>query len=403
MKQSINLLGLCLALAVPSAAAFNQEIKASFAPDPSQPSKNVFTNQTPNSGYCATYPAQCAQYNMFSIQIPVRFDSKRLIFPGYAIALKVPANWRQLTVTNTETQETEVVDVRITGIGSEFFLSDSVTNLTGEPVITTAHDKLWTSNGWVYPPSPCQYSGVASYGPRSYRFFWKTPVQEACIKVAAFNIPAMYFNKFDFAYELRTPNPLSMSSGTYTGKLSYSIGWPGDFDFGPNMQPDDDVLTLDFVLDVQHTLKVEIPPGGNKVLLAPPGGWQSWLQSGRKPVRLFRDQTFNISASSRFKMYLECSFTLGTGCGVSDAGSLIFAPLKVSVTMPHGVTDEHGNPVQRRELSTVASPAMLQASHFVDRKPGQLHFELEAFEPIFSPTAPKRYSGFVVVVWDSEV
>ncbi|MHC8375724.1 hypothetical protein ACYZT3_06540 [Pseudomonas sp. MDT1-16] len=396
-------LGLCLSLAGPPAAAINQEIKASFAPDPSQPGKNVFINKTPNSGYCATYPEQCVQHSMFSIQLPVRFDSRRAIEPGESIALKVPANWRQLTVTNSETHETETVEVRIIGIGSMFILSESVTTLTGEPVITKAHDKLWTSNGWVYPPSPCQYSGVASYAPRSYRFFWKAPVEAPCTKVAAFTIPSIYFNTFDFAYELRTPNPLGMSSGVFTGSFSYSIGTGADFDFGPLMQPNDNILTLDFVLDVQHVLKVDIPPGGDKVLLVPAGGWQSWLQAGRKPVRLFRDQTFTLSASSRFKMYLECSSILGTGCSVSDADSLIFAPLKVSVTMPHGVTDVYGKPVEHRELSTVASPVMLQASQFVERKPGKLHFELEAFDPIFSPTAPKRYSGSVVVVWDSEV
>jgi hypothetical protein len=30
----------------------------------------------------------------------------------------------------------------------------------------------------------------------------------------------------------------------------------------------------------------QIPPGGNKVLLEPQGGWQGWLEHGRKPVRL---------------------------------------------------------------------------------------------------------------------
>jgi len=30
----------------------------------------------------------------------------------------------------------------------------------------------------------------------------------------------------DYAYELKTPNPLGMSSGQYTGTLDYTIG-PG--------------------------------------------------------------------------------------------------------------------------------------------------------------------------------
>ena len=92
-----------------------------FPPDPSQPNKNVFINKTPVSGYCADYPGQCAakQYVQHSAADPFRFQ------PPYAaqvtvIRFKVPANWRPLTVTNTETQETETVEVRITGVGSQY-------------------------------------------------------------------------------------------------------------------------------------------------------------------------------------------------------------------------------------------------------------------------------------------
>lgn len=74
----------------------------------------------------------------------------------------------------------------------------------------------------------------------------------------------MTYGYLDFAYELRTPDPLKMSSGNYTGTLRYSMGPRGDFDFGDVMIPDDTELTLDFNLEVQHTLKVDIPPGGEK-------------------------------------------------------------------------------------------------------------------------------------------
>ena len=280
MKKFVCCLGLLLALSVPEAQAVNREIRALFQPDPSQPSKNVFINKTPNSGYCANYPGECEQNSMFSIQLPIRFTASRFIGFGEGIPLKVPANWRRLTVTNTATQETETVEVRITGVGSNFFLSDSAANLVGVSDILEGHQKLWTSSSWVYAPAPCQYSGVGSYSPSSYRFFWKAPVEASCVKVAAYFIPSIYFDTLDFAYELRTPNPLGMSSGLYTGAMSYSIGPGGDFDMGQVLLPDDGNLTLDFVLDVQHTLKVEIPPGGNKVLLEPQGGWRSWLERG---------------------------------------------------------------------------------------------------------------------------
>lgn len=90
------------------------------------------------------------------------------------------------------------------------------------------------------------------------------PVEAACTKTAAFGIPSMYFQGIDIAYELKTPNPLSMSSGLYTGSITYTLGSSGDFQMGSMMDADDDSLTLDFVLDVQHTLKVEIPPGATR-------------------------------------------------------------------------------------------------------------------------------------------
>lgn len=227
MKRASCGLGLLAALSLPSAHAANQEIRALFQPDPAQPSKNVFVNKTPNSGYCANYPAQCEAYKMFSIQIPVRFDSTRSIMPGDNVSLKVPANWRQLTVVNQVTQETEIVEVRIIGIGSHFVLSDTAANLVGVPDNLDAHNKLWTTQNWAQAPAPCRISGVGWYYADTFGFFWKAPVEETCTKVAAYRIPSMYFNTLDFAYELRTPNPLGMSSGQYTGSLMYTLGWSG--------------------------------------------------------------------------------------------------------------------------------------------------------------------------------
>ena len=393
-----------MALSLSSAQAANREISALFQPDPSQPAKNVFLNKTQNSGYCASYPGECAINNMFSIQLPVRFDSTRAIVAGDGIPLKVPANWRQLTVTNRETQETETVEVRIIGIGSRFTLSDTAANLVGVTDVLEGHQKLWTSNSWVYAPAPCQYSGVGSYTPSSYRFFWKAPVEAACTKVAAFSIPSMSFDTLDFAYELRTPNPLGMSSGLYTGAISYTIGPGADFDLGPLMQPDDSSLTLDFVLDVQHTLKVEIPPGGNRVILEPQGGWRRWLEQGRKPVRLYRDQLFNISASSRFTMRLECEQDVETGCAIFDRVSGYGAVVNVSVSLPHGLTDSSGQPVRRMPLNrSVTSP--FQPGIYVDRKPGTLHFEMGERDTawLINNSRGSPYEGNITVIWDSEV
>ncbi|WP_409201460.1 hypothetical protein [Pseudomonas fluorescens] len=393
-------------MTVPSAEAANREIRALFQPDPSQPNRNVFINKTPNSGYCATYPDQCIDNSMFSIQLPIRFDSTRAIAPGDGVALKVPANWRQLTVTNAETQETETVEVRIIGVGSNFTLSDSAASLVGVTDILEGHQKLWTSRSWVYAPAPCQYSGVGGYTARSYRFFWKAPVEAFCTKVAAFNIPSMYFDTLDVAYELRTPHPLGMSSGLYTGAISYTIGSGGDFDLGPSMVPDDGNLTLDFVLDVQHTLKVDLPPGGNKVALEPEGGWQGWIDGGRKPTKIYRDQLFYLSASSRFKVMMLCNSTGGPRCKLfSPSGNT--TEVETFLSLPNGIDGPGGGPVKLHQLQHNTWTAPFQPGIYVDRKAGLLRFEMpkDAIDFLLRPGSDPNgtLSGNITIIWDSEV
>jgi hypothetical protein len=402
-------LGLVGAIAASSAGAVTQEIRALFTPDPSNPQSNKFINKTPVSGYCADYPDQCAAHNTFSIRVPMRFESTKAIQPGAAqrqgAMFKVPTQWRALTVTNADTGETEQVEMRIAGIGLDYILSDTAANLTGASNAGDGHRSLWNGSSWVNVAPPCTYSGVGAYGNSSYRFFWKTPVEGVCAKVARFLIPAMSYDTLDFSYELRTPNPLGMSSGLYTGSLNYRIGPYGDFDMGDVMVPDDSSLALNFVLDVQHTLKVDIPPGGNKVELVPEGGWQSWLQSGRRPVRVFRDQTFNISASSRFKMQVQCETYLSQYCVIRDPVSPRRAiEMDISVSLPNGLTDLSGQPVRRSPIHTQLSPTF-QPAIYVDRAPGVLHFEIGPSWVwyMLQPGGGLNYVGNVTVIWDSEI
>lgn len=404
MKATTYGLGLCLALVMPTVQAASQEIRALFQPDPSQPNKNVFLNKTLNSGYCADFPGECAANNMFSIRLPFRFNSTSIIWPHYNVGIKVPANWRRLTVTNNDTMETETVEVRITGIGSNFVLDRPAHELVSVGDVLLGHQLLWEGSSWVHAPSPCQYSGVGVYTPSTYRFFWKTPVEAQCEKKAKAKITSMYFDTLDFAYELRTPNPLGMSTGLYTGSLSYSLGPGGDFDMGSQFQPDDNQLTLDFVLDVQHTLKVDIPPGGNNVSLEPVGGWAPWLESGRKPTRIFRDQPFFISASSRFKVMLLCNSPGGNTCRLgSPKGDT--TNVQVSMTLPTSITHSGGNPAVRLPLRFNEWVGPFQPSLYVDRKEGSLNFEMNSWDINFllKPGKNDRLRGNVTIIWDSDV
>ncbi|WP_085709429.1 MULTISPECIES: hypothetical protein [unclassified Pseudomonas] len=406
MKKTSYWLGLLALLNLSSAQAINQEIRALFQPDSSQPNKNVFVNKTPNSGYCTINPNECASIGMFSIQLPVRFQSTRPIVPGApadAMMLKVPANWRQLAVTNRDTGESETVEVRITGIGSKFTLSASAASLVGVTDILEGHQRLWSNNSWVYAPAPCRYSGVGFYSATTYQFFWKAPVEEWCTKVAAYRIPSMSFDNLDFAYELRTPNPLGMSSGLYTGSLSYTLGPGGDFQMGPMMVPDDSNLTLDFVLDVQHTLKVELPPGGNKIALEPAGGWERWINDGRRPTDIFRNQPFFLSSSSRFKVMLHCSSLGGSDCSIGN-NQVGYSMFQVRITMPPGIvgpgnTDGWSGTLQ---YNTWLGP--FEPSRYIDRKQGMLRFFISPrYLDFLKPGMNGTLWGNATIIFDSEV
>ena len=409
-----SVVSMLLLACVPAANAVNQNISAIFRPDASKPNLNQFTNTTPVSGYCTFYPADCAATKIFSIQLPIRFNSVGPIQANHTdyrqgATFKVPANWRTAQVTHAGTGEIETVEVRFSGIGSRYRLPMNVLELIGNPSIdlTLAHNRLWGGYGhsWVNPPSPCGYTGHGGLNATTYRFFWKTRVEAACSKKSSFLIPSLVYDYLDFAYELRTPNPLKMSSGLYTGSLTYSIGPGQDLDMGDIMIPSDPILTFDFKLTVEHTLKVEVPPGGNRVELVPQEGWQAWLNSGRKPTRLFRDQRFHISASSRFKMALECQYISGNTCAIAETDTGHTVQVNVGVTLPDGVTDGAGQPVNRRRLLRDGSGTELfQPGLYVDRRLGMLHFEVDrsSVEAMLD-TGATHYTGDVTVIWDSEV
>jgi hypothetical protein len=407
LPQWLCLLALFVA---PSSEAVTQEIKALFTPDSANPQRNEFVNKTPPSGYCEYYPEICRRSNIFSIRLMTRVESNKAMQANAdsrnSAMFKAPAGWRSLMVTNVATGDVKRVEVRIAGISSNYELSDTAANLTGASNAENGHTALWKGSSWVNPAPPCQTTGVGFYSDKTYAFFWLTPNESPCVKVANFPIPAMSYTYLDFAYELRTPNPLEMSSGHYRGSLSYRLGPGGDFDFGDVMIPNDPDLTLDFNLEVQHTLKVEIPPGGERIQLVPAGGWQSWLQAGRRPVSLFRDQTFNISASSRFKMLIDCGPGINGECGLEDAEGGQRVELFISVSLPNGITDLSGQPVRRLRLKHGAGNELyFKPGFYVDRAPGTLHFEVppHSMASMLRPGRGGRYSGVVVVYWDSEI
>ena len=400
------LLGCLLSVSlVPMASAEVHEITAIFKPDPANPMRNKFKNTTPQSPICGGHmPARCEALNIISLRSHViRFRNNKPIEANHenvreGVMYKVPSEWRDVEVTEVSSGKTETVQLRIAGIGGGWVISRP----PGEHVFGNVYAM------WATAPPPCQSSSYIAAGAGFLTFFWIVPEGAGtCSRVPQLDIPIFNQTSIDYAYEMKTPNPLDMPTGTYTGSIRYSIGPGMDFDFGDTMVPvGDSELVLNFTLDVQHALKVEIPPGGDQVELLPQGGWQAWLNQGRKPTRLFRDQTFNLSSSSRFKMNLECQYALGNNCALWEANTGHEVPVEMSVTLPGGLTDSTGNPVNRRPLRRDGvGTELFQPAFYVERKPGTLHFEVarDAVEEMLKPNTPRRYRGNITVIWDSEV
>ena len=79
--------------------------------------------------------------------------------------------------------------------------------------------------------------------------------------------------------------------------------------------------------------------------------------------------------------------------------------MNISVTLPNGLTDVAGQAVNRRPLLRDGSGTELfQPGFYVDRKPGQLHFEIAREQVAEMLTGVgKTYAGNVTVIWNSEI
>lgn len=131
-------------------------------------------------------------------------------------------------------------------------------------------------------------------------------------------------------YKLKAPNPLAMENGTYTGKLTLSMGRNQDFDFGAGTYTDTQ-LTVNFTIKVRHQIKVDFPPGGEKVVLSPPEGWSDWIYRGRNrvPSSLQAELHFRIWFSSKIKITLRCEYPNGEECFIKNTKDGHLAPIHV--------------------------------------------------------------------------
>lgn len=386
-------------------AAAEQLITAVFSPDHHNPSHNRFINTTPVAGYCLILPGQCAANGFSSVNFPVDFDAAQELDPQEALAdrrkaayMRVPSNFRNVTITHDQTRQSAQVQWRISGFGGRYILSSG-----------TWHGHLWGSS-WVTAPSPCTYGGVGSGNATFYDYFWKVPqsATTACVKLPKVQIPTPFrYRNMNISYELHTPNPLSMEMGTYSGSITYGIGPGQDFDFGDRMVASDDRITFTFKLTVNHLLSLDFAPGAQRAVLQPAQGWQGWLASGRTAPALFADHDFKISSSGRFKVYLECQYAFAQTCGIrASAQQQLTAGVDIQLSLPAGIALEaSGQPARRIPLQAGAHNAVVfkTLSSQFDRK-ATLHYRVQSASTEQMVKYPgSTFTGNATIIFDANI
>ncbi len=355
-----------------------------------------FTNTTPLASYCLQWPADCVGAQAAALPITyTKKATKGATDPRDQFYVKVPGV-REIDVYHELTGESHRMKFEITAISQMVQWP-----LGANPVMTTqvrGGCRYRRTYGWPATPSRALYLWSVSSPQAPGGCYSITdrmqPGYEATPPVSEMGI----------AYNLDMPPPYRMKPGIYSGSITYSIGPGGDFDFGSDVTDlNGNSLTLNFRLDVQHAFVFDFPPGSDRAVLEPTGGWRNWLGGRGAPPRLYRDLPFRLWSTGPFKVYTLCSLYVGGLCGMRN-GSGHEVPVDVALSLPGGI-EHQGRPVHRLPLPIGRGQALAFDSVMPTlNRPGQLHFQVGP-EPVKTMLdhAGSTYNGLVTVVFDSEL
>ena len=414
------LAGMMLLAGSTAGMAATMDITASFSPSMDKPENNTFINTTTQSGYCSSWPNQCRDNNTFSINMggitaslaTSGFTANSA--PRMGMYFKMPGAWRDVVVTNQNSGVQSILSFRISAF-SAAYRTRSDWNLA-------AHQGAWDGNSFVNAPSPCRYSGVGEYSNRHYAFLWKWPVSDAgCYKTPKKDLTGEPYliNNMSVGYELKTPDPIKMESGVYTGTLTLSVGPGGDIDFGDNFQASDTELTINFSLSVNHELKLTTTAEHQVVSLQPCASgrvctedeglanWERWMVTRITP-QLTGRSNFNLSSSGAFTVYLECEQQIGPDCALrSDKMPSQTVPVQTLLTLPGNIVDNvTGSTVSKRRLEAGhdLTKNVFVTKTFGQSRGGSVDFLVGQKDvDTMLATRPDTYRGAVTVIFDPKI
>lgn len=415
MKNSaLRLVGTAALMAYTlSATAVTVSFTASFSPSIESPENNIFTNTTTQSGFCTLWMSICSD-GLFSVSVGLTGKMvKAGIYKNAAardsMYFGMPGAWRSFTVTNMSGAKA-TVQFRVSAFSARY-----------------NHKRgfypSWSGGGFHFAGEPCTGTNSSTGTAFSYSFMWKLPTlpgDVACYKTVTEDYFSMIsIDAFSIGYELKTPNPLQMESGIYTGTLKLSAGPGGDFDFGDNFTVNDSNVYFAFTLSVTHELKLNITEGDQKVSLQPcasgttctkekgAANWERWMVTRITPELTGRS-TFKLSSSGAFMVYLECEQQSGKDCALkSDNTPSQMVPVQTLLTLPGNIVDSSTSAtVKKRRLAVGRdlTKNVFLTKRFDKNKAGSIDFLVRKKDvDTMLKTRPDTYRGAVTVIFDPKI
>lgn len=376
------------------AQAADIHVSAEFVPNAHDPNKRTFTNTTPWSGLCShpVHNATCITRGVWGIDTAIR-GTKTTRGTGNRndFYFGMPGASR-ITVTDAVGNSVDMV-VRIVGMG---YRIAAYNGGEGDPGLVNCTTVL---------------TNFGSEADSAMRLFHRNDDSEgasACWSSSVNNRDDRSIHELDIVYELETPNPLAMEVGIYTGSTTYSIGGAGmDIDLGDGVTLDDDTLTVNFTLEVKHAFRLTFPPGSDRAILSPRGGWSQWAEHGRAPGSLEQQLPFTLDTSAPFSVSLQCEIALPDGrCGLRNrtTAGLEDVPLDVTLTMP-GVRDQAlGRDAVDYPLTVGMAAPKFTVESYVLQRPSRIGFAVRGEgvkEMLDHPGS--HYQGVVTLLFDADL
>ncbi|NIA76624.1 hypothetical protein HBA43_21020 [Providencia rettgeri] len=370
----------------------------------------VFTNMTPQEGYCVTLPQQCP--SEVSINLPL---STKISYP-----IKANNEPRQGAYFNFPKTE-KIITVRNHSTGEPFDVKFRITNFAARYERNIGQQD-WIGGSFVYTPDGkgCGYGGVGYGGSVGYEFMWKTlDNTNPCYKISTIDRdePALFY-QMSIGYSLKAKDSLlTVGSGIYGGKISFSVGPGGDFDFGDNYLASDSIVDINLRLIVNHDLIVKTSPDDRILALEPckngkvctqeqgRNNWERWMVSRITP-EMTAKSNFQLSSSGAFTVYLQCEYEIGENCALKSDKNEQLVPIQSYLTLPDNIISQQtNNRVIHAPMSIQKDNSNIFISqHIGSNRNGSIDFLINQRNvDTMLMTRPDTYRGVVTVIFDPNI